>query len=170
MGFTPLEGLAMGTRSGDIDPAVIPFIMDKEKLTVKEVENMLNKKSGVLGISGVSSDFRDIEKAADEGNEQAKKALDVYYYRVAKYVGEYAAAMNGIDAVVFTAGLGENSAATRKAVCEYLGFLGLEVDDEKNNCRGKTVNFAKDGSKIAALVIPTNEELVIARDTRDCLK
>jgi len=170
MGFTPLEGLAMGTRSGDIDPAVIPFLMEKENMSVKEVENMLNKKSGVLGLSEVSSDFRDIEGAVKEGNKKAEAALDVYHYRVAKYVGAYAAAMNGVDAVVFTAGLGENSANTRKTVCEYLGFLGLEVDDEKNNCRGVEVNFAKDGSKVAALVIPTNEELVIARDTVECLK
>ena len=170
MGFTPLEGLAMGTRSGDIDPAVISFLMDKENMSVKEVENMLNKQSGVLGLSEVSSDFRDIEGAVKEGNKKAEAALDVYHYRVAKYVGAYAAAMNGVDAVVFTAGLGENSANTRKTVCEYLGFLGLQVDDEKNNCRGVEVNFAKDGSKVAALVIPTNEELVIARDTVECLK
>ena len=170
MGFTPLEGLAMGTRSGDIDPAVIPFLMEKENMSVKEVENMLNKKSGVLGLSEVSSDFRDIEGAVAKGDKKAEAALDVYHYRVAKYVGAYAAAMNGVDAVVFTAGLGENSSNTRKTVCEYLGFLGLEVDDEKNNCRGVEVNFAKDGSKVAALVIPTNEELVIARDTVECLK
>ena len=170
MGFTPLEGLAMGTRSGDIDPAVLPFLMEKENMTIKEVENMLNKQSGVLGLSEVSSDFRDIEGAVANGDKKAEAALDVYHYRVAKYVGAYAAAMNGVDAVVFTAGLGENSSNTRKTVCEYLGFLGLEVDDEKNNCRGKEVNFAKDGSKIAALVIPTNEELVIARDTVECLK
>jgi len=170
MGFTPLEGLAMGTRSGDIDPAVIPFLMEKENMSVKEVENMLNKKSGVLGLSEVSSDFRDIEGAVKEGNSKAAAALDVYHYRVAKYVGAYAAAMNGVDAVVFTAGLGENSSNTRKTVCEYLGFLGLQVDDVKNDCRGKEVNFAKDGSKVAALVIPTNEELVIARDTVECLK
>jgi len=165
MGFTPLEGLAMGTRSGDIDPAVISFLMDKEQLSVKDVENMLNKKSGVLGLSGVSSDFRDIEDAKNKGSERAEAALEVFFYRVAKYVGEYAAAMNGVDAVVFTAGLGENSPSARAAVCAYLGFLGIAVDDAKNNCRGKAVDFAAEGSRVRALVIPTNEELVIARDT-----
>ncbi|MCL2564750.1 MAG: acetate kinase [Defluviitaleaceae bacterium] len=170
MGLTPLEGLVMGTRSGDMDPAIMQFVMGKEGLSIKEMENVLNKNSGVLGISGVSSDFRDIEGAAAEGNKRAKAALDVYYYRVAKYVGAYAAAMNGVDAVVFTAGLGENSAVARKEICSYLTYLGLEIDDEKNNVRGVEVNFAKDGSKVAALLIPTNEELVIARDTKDCLK
>lgn len=159
----------MGTRSGDLDPAVIPFIMEKEGLSVKEAENILNKKSGVLGVSGVSSDFRDIEKAAKDGNERANAALEQFYYRVAKYVGEYAAAMNGVDAVVFTAGLGENSVAARKNICSYLGFLGIEVDDEKNNCRGKEVDFTTDSSKVRALAIPTNEELVIARDTKELL-
>jgi len=170
MGLTPLEGLAMGTRSGDIDPAIMQFVMGKEGLSIKEMENVLNKSSGVLGISGVSSDFRDIEGAAGKGNKRAQAALDVYYYRVAKYVGSFAAAMNGIDAVVFTAGLGENSAVARKEICSYLTYLGLEIDNEKNNVRGVEVNFAKEGSKVAALLIPTNEELVIARDTKDCLK
>ncbi|MBE6011238.1 acetate/propionate family kinase [Anaeropeptidivorans aminofermentans] len=169
MGFTPLEGLIMGTRSGDIDPAVISFLMDKEELKVKDVENILNKKSGVLGLSGVSSDFRDIEGACSEGNKRAEAALQAYYYRVAKYVGEYAAAMNGVDAIVFTAGLGENSADTREAICSYLGYLGVNIDKEKNNCRGKEVNFAAEGSKVDVLVIPTNEELVIARDTKELL-
>ena len=170
MGLTPLEGLAMGTRSGDMDPAIMQFVMGKENLSIKEMENVLNKNSGVLGISGVSSDFRDIEGAAAQGNKRARAALDVYYYRVAKYVGAYAAAMNGIDAVIFTAGLGENSAIARKEICSYLTYLGLEIDDEKNNVRGVEANFAKVGSKIAALLIPTNEELVIARDTKNCLK
>jgi len=165
MGFTPLEGLAMGTRCGDIDAAVISFLMEKENMTVKQVENLLNKESGVLGLSGVSSDFRDIEKAADGGCEHSKAALEVFHYRVAKTVGEYAAAMNGVDAVVFTAGLGENSVKTRETVCAYLGFLGLAVDADKNNCRGKEVDFATCDSKVRALAIPTNEELVIARDT-----
>ena len=169
MGFTPLEGLIRGTRSGDIDPAVISFLMDKEELKVKDVENILNKKSGVLGLSGVSSDFRDIEGACSEGNKRAEAALQAYYYRVAKYVGEYAAAMNGVDAIVFTAGLGENSADTREAICSYLGYLGVNIDKEKNNCRGKEVNFAAEGSKVDVLVIPTNEELVIARDTKELL-
>jgi acetate kinase len=160
----------MGTRSGDMDPAIMQFVMNKEGLSIKDMENVLNKNSGVLGISGVSSDFRDIEDAAGSGNHRAQTALDVYYYRVAKYIGAYAAAMNGVDAVVFTAGLGENSAVARKEICSYLGYLGLEVDEEKNNVRGKETNFAKDGSKIAALLIPTNEELVIARDTKNCLQ
>jgi len=164
MGFTPLEGLAMGTRSGDIDPAVIPFLMDKEGMTVKQVEALLNKESGVLGLSGVSSDFRDVEGAAEKGCKHSQAALDVFHYRVAKTVGGYAAAMNGVDAVVFTAGLGENSVKTREQVCAQLGFLGLTVDKEKNNCRGKEVDFATADSKVRALAIPTNEELVIARD------
>ncbi len=165
MGFTPLEGLAMGTRSGDIDPAVIAYVMEKEQMTAKEVENMLNKKSGVLGISGVSSDFRDIEGAAEAGNDRAKKALEVFYYRVAKYVGAYAAAMGGVDAIVFTAGLGENSAEAREKICSYLGYLGLNVDHNKNNTRGKEVDFSTKSSTVRGLVIPTNEEIMIARDT-----
>jgi len=169
MGLTPLEGLVMGTRSGDIDPAVISFIMEKENKTAKEVEGILNKQSGVLGVSGVSSDFRDIEKAAESGNEQAAAALELFYYHVAKYIGQYAAAMNGTDAVVFTAGLGENSITARKTICSYLGYLGLEVDDGKNNCRGKEADFATGASKVRALAIPTNEELVIARDAKELL-
>ena len=169
MGFTPLEGLAMGTRSGDIDPAVISFVSEKENLTVKEVENILNKQSGVLGISGISSDFRDLEDAAAEGNKKAQIALDIFHYRVAKYVGEYAAAMNGVDAVVFTAGIGENGPETREAICEYLGYLGIFIDKDRNNCRGKEVIISTEDSKIKALAIPTNEELVIARDTKGLL-
>lgn len=169
MGFTPLEGLAMGTRSGDLDPAIISFIMQKENMSAKDVENILNKKSGVLGLSGVSSDFRDIEGAAKDGNKRAQTALDAYYYKVAKYVGAYATAMNGVDAVVFTAGLGENSPTAREAVCKYLGYLGIEIDSEKNNCRGKKVEITKDGCKVKVLAIPTNEELVIARDTKQLL-
>ncbi len=169
MGFTPLEGLAMGTRSGDIDPAVIPFLMEKENKTVKEVENILNKQSGVLGVSGVSSDFRDIEGAEKDGNHRAHAALELFYYRVAKYIGEYAAAMNGVDAVVFTAGLGENSISARSSICSYLTYLGISVDNDKNNCRGKAVDFATTESKVRALAIPTNEELVIARDTKALL-
>jgi acetate kinase len=169
MGFTPLEGLAMGTRSGSLDPAIIPFLMGKEDLPVGEVESILNKKSGVLGLSGVSSDFRDIEDAKASGNQRAEIALDVFHYRVAKTAGEYAAAMNGVDAVVFTAGLGENSSKSRAIVCSYLGYLGLEVDPEKNSARGKEIDFATNASKVRALVIPTNEELVIARDTKKLL-
>ncbi len=169
MGFTPLEGLAMGTRSGDIDPAVIPFLMAKEDKTVRQVETILNKESGVLGVSGVSSDFRDIENAAEKGNKRAQTALDLFHYRVAKYVGSYAAAMNGVDAIIFTAGLGENAVETRKEICNYLGYLGVEVDDAKNNVRGKETNFSTDNAKVQTLLIPTNEELVIARDTKKLL-
>ncbi len=167
MGFTPLEGLAMGTRSGDLDPAIISFLMEKEKLSVKEVENILNKKSGVLGLSGVSSDFRDIEGALPE--KRAAIALDVFAYRVAKYVGEYAAALNGVDAIVFTAGLGENSASTRAAICNYLGYLGVSLDEEKNKLRGKAIDISTADAKTRVLVVPTNEELVIARDTKELL-
>lgn len=170
MGFTPLEGLAMGTRSGDIDPAVFPFLVKKEKMTVNEVENLLNKKSGVLGLSGISSDIRDIKEAIENGNAQAKSALDLFIYRVAKYIGEYAAAMNGLDAIVFTAGIGENNADIRESICSYLGYLGIKVDKDKNNCKGVAVDFAAEDSKVRVLVIPTNEELVIARDTLEKFK
>ena len=165
MGLTPHEGLAMGTRAGDIDAAAIPFLMEKEGLSPKETSDMLNKKSGVLAVSGVSSDFRDIEEAAVQGNHRAKVALELFAYRVAKYIGAYAAAMNGVDAIVFTAGLGENSKDARKDICAYLGYLGVEVDDARNNQRGKAVDFSTDGAKVRTLVVPTNEELVIARDT-----
>jgi acetate kinase len=167
MGFTPLEGLAMGTRSGDVDPAVVSYIMEKEGLDVKAVENILNKKSGVLGLSGVSSDFRDIENAAADGNKDAQLALDVFCYRAAKYVGSYAAAMNGVDAVVFTAGLGENGTLVRETVCGYLGYLGLRIDTEKNKVRGKLTDIGTADSAVRPLIVPTNEELVIARDTKE---
>jgi len=165
MGLTPLEGLVMGTRSGNLDPAIIPFLAEKENISVQDVVNILNKKSGVLGVSGVSSDFRDIGAAIDKGNDRATYALDLFHYRVAKTVGEYAAAMNGVDAVVFTAGLGENSTDSRAAICGYFGYLGLQVDPQKNNVRGVEADFATSDSKVRALVIPTNEELMIARDT-----
>ena len=170
MGFTPLEGLVMGTRSGDIDPAIVAFMMDKEGLTVDEVVALINKKSGVLGLSGVSSDFRDIEAAVREGNARAKAAMDVFYYRAAKYIGAYTAAMNGVDAVVFTAGLGENTPSCRTNVCAYLGYLGLKVDEEKNKQRGCEFIFTTGDSKVAGLTIPTNEELVIARDTLELFR
>ncbi|WP_425448951.1 acetate kinase [Dethiothermospora halolimnae] len=166
MGLTPLEGLAMGTRSGDIDPAIVTFIMDKEGLDIDGANKLLNKKSGVLGISGVSSDFRDIEEAAEKGNKRAKLALDVFGNRVRKYIGAYAAMMGGVDAIVFTAGLGENSPETREDVCKGLEFIGIEIDTEKNNVRGKETVVSKDNSKVEVLVIPTNEELMIARDTK----
>ncbi len=167
MGFTPLEGLAMGTRCGDIDPAIVTFLMNKENMSIDEVNNLLNKQSGVLGISGVSSDFRDIEKAADEGNERAKLALDIFMNRVKKYIGGYAALMGGVDVVVFTAGLGENSISAREEICKGLEFLGIQIDKEKNNIRGKDAIVSNDNSKVKVLVIPTNEELMIARDTKE---
>ncbi len=165
MGLTPLEGLIMGTRSGDVDAAVVQYICNKENKDVNEVLNILNKKSGVLGISGVSSDFRDLGKAADEGNERAKTALDAFVYRVAKYIGAYAAALNGVDAIAFTAGVGENDMKARKDICSYLGYLGVEIDDEANNCRGKRQMISTPDSKVKVMVLPTNEELAIARET-----
>lgn len=167
MGLTPLEGLIMGTRSGDIDPAVVQFICNHENKTVDEVLNILNKKSGVLGLSGgVSSDFRDVENAAKEGNHMAAVALDAFRYRVAKYIGAYAAAMNGVDAIAFTAGVGENDKLSRQLIVEeYLGFLGAKIDPERNNVRGKEALISADDSKVKIFLIPTNEELAIARDT-----
>jgi len=169
MGLTPLEGLAMGTRSGDIDPAVIAFVMEKEGLTVQQVTDLLNKKSGMLGLSGVSSDFRDLDSAAREGNKAAKDALDVFAYRVAGYVGRYAAAMNGLDAVVFTAGIGENDTAIREKICSYLTWFGVELNPELNGKRGQALDVSTPNAKVRTLVIPTNEELVIARDTKTIL-
>ena len=165
MGLTPLEGLIMGTRSGDLDPAILQFISNKEDLSIDEMLNILNKKSGVLGLSGVSSDFRDLGEAAESGNEQAKTTLETYYYRVAKYIGSYVAAMNGVDAIVFTAGVGENNIEARKVIGDYLGYLGTGVDSNKNNIRGEEAVISTDGSKVDILVIPTNEELAIARET-----
>ena len=165
MGLTPLEGLIMGTRSGDIDPAIIEFIAHKEGKSIDEIMNILNKKSGVYGMSGVSSDFRDLEKASNEGNELAAGAFAVFCYRVAKYIGAYVAAMNGVDAIAFTAGLGENDKNMRKTVCGYLGYLGIALDDEQNAIRGKENIVSTPDSKVKVLVIPTNEELAIARET-----
>lgn len=167
MGMTPLEGLVMGTRCGDIDPAIVTFLMNNKKMTAEQVDNLMNKKSGVLGISGVSSDFRDIEAAAEQGNMRAQLALDKFDYTVRKYIGSYAAAMGGIDVLVFTAGLGENSASNRCNICKGLEFLGIEIDDCKNNTRGKEVEISKEGSKVKVFVIPTNEEVMIARDTKE---
>lgn len=166
MGLTPLEGLIMGTRSGDLDPAILEFICKKENISIEEMNTILNKKSGVLGLSGgISSDFRDLGNAADEGNEQAKVTLETYAYKVAKYVGSYVAAMNGVDAICFTAGVGENNISARKEICEYLGFLGITIDDAKNNVRGEETVISTEDSKVKVLVIPTNEELAIARET-----
>lgn len=167
MGYTPLGGLAMGTRCGDMDPAIVTFLEDELHMSTADVNNLMNKKSGVYGISGVSSDFRDIESGAENGNERCRLALDVFYYRVKEYIGAYAAAMGGVDAVVFTAGLGENSADARSEICKGLEFLGIEIDSDKNNTRGKAVEISKDGSKVKVFVIPTNEELMIARDTKE---
>ena len=166
MGLTPLEGLVMGTRSGDIDPAILEFIAKKEDMNITELMNMLNKKSGVYGLSNnLSSDFRDLETAADEGNKQAQVALDVFCYRVAKYVGSYVAAMNGVDTIVFTAGIGENAGLVRTKVCEYLGYLGITLDQEANGKRGEEIAISTPDSKVTVMVIPTNEELAIARET-----
>lgn len=170
MGFTPLEGLVMGTRCGDIDPAIVFYLMNKTGLDTSGMNDFVNKKSGVLGISGVSSDFRDIEDAAAEGNKRAQLALDIFAQRVRKYIGAYSAVLGGVDAVVFTAGLGENSPETREEVLKGFEYLGLEIDLELNKVRGKARNFSKEGSKVQALVIPTNEELMIARDTKEIVK
>ena len=165
MGLTPLAGVPMGTRSGDIDPAVVQFIMNKYGMSADECLNMLNKKSGVLALSGVSSDFRDIENGAEEGNENCALALDKFAYEVRKYIGSYAAALGGLDCLVFTAGVGENSASMRARICEGLEFLGVKLDPEKNNTRGKEAIISADDSKVTVWVIPTNEELMIAQDT-----
>ncbi len=171
MGLTPLEGLVMGTRSGDIDPAILEFIAKKENLDIDGLMDVVNKKSGVYGLSGnLSSDFRDLWDAADAGNEKAKVALEVFSYRVAKYVGAYVAAMNGVDNIVFTAGIGENDHGVRELVLGYLGYLGIEIDEEANNTRGQEIMISKPGSKVNVLVIPTNEELAIARETVALLK
>ncbi|SHF36177.1 MULTISPECIES: acetate/propionate family kinase [Caloramator] len=170
MGFTPLEGLAMGTRCGDIDPAIVTFLQKEENLSYEEVNNIMNKKSGVLGISGVSSDFRDIENAAFDGNERAQLALDVFHYKVKKYIGAYTAAMGGLDVLVFTAGLGENSPETRFEVCKNMEYLGIKVDAEKNKVRGKIQEISTEDSRVKVFVIPTNEELMIARDTVEIVR
>lgn len=165
MGFTPLSGVIMGTRSGVIDPAIITYIMDKENMTIKEVDDMLNKQSGVLGISGISSDFRDLDAAAQKGDARAKLALDMFIYSVKRYLGFYACAMGGVDAVVFTAGIGENNCSMRASIMEGMEFLGAPIDLEKNKGRGE-MDISAEGAKVKTLVIPTNEELMIALDTK----
>ena len=165
MGLTPLEGLVMGTRSGDIDPAIIDFVGKKEGLDLDGMNNILNKKSGMLGISGVSSDGRDLGAAAAAGNPRAKLALDVFDYDVIKYIGSYAAVMNGVDAICFTAGIGENNIEMRANVCSHLGYLGAKLDPEKNDVRGEERIISTDDSKVKILLVPTNEELAIARET-----
>ena len=166
MGFTPLVGLPMGTRCGDLDAGVIQFIMNKYGISIDEMLNILNKKSGVLGVSGVSSDFRDLDSAAADGNDRAQLALDMFHYWVAKVVGSYVAAMNGVDAIIFTAGVGENSKSSRAAIAEYFGYLGVKIDPVANSKRGEDIMISTPDSKVKVFVIPTNEELVIARDTK----
>jgi acetate kinase len=169
MGFTPLQGLAMGTRSGTIDPAVISFLMEKEKMSVKDISDFLNKKSGVLGVSGVSSDFRDVQDAAENGNERAMLALDIFCYKVKRFIGDYMGILNGADAVVFTAGIGENNDLVRSKILKDMDFLGIVIDEEKNKVKGKEIDISAPGAKVKTLVVPTNEELAIARETQKLL-
>lgn len=168
MGLTPLAGFEMGTRCGDIDPAIVPYLMKKETLTPDEIDTIMNKKSGLLGITGISSDFRDAEAAMNEGNERAKLGLDMFRYQIAKYIGSYVIALGGCDAIVFTAGIGENNAGHRAAICEYLECLGVKIDPEKNKLRGD-VDFTGEGSTMKTFIIPTDEELMIAQDTMELL-
>ncbi|WP_416187514.1 acetate/propionate family kinase [Clostridium perfringens] len=165
MGFTPLEGLVMGTRCGNIDPAVVTYLIDELGYTSQEVNTLMNKKSGIFGVSGVSSDFRDVEAAADKGSKEAQIALDLFRNSVKKYIGAYIAEMNGCDVIVFTAGVGENSIIERGAICRDLEFLGIELDEERNNIRAKVAEISKEDSRIKLFVVPTNEELMIAQDT-----
>ena len=166
MGFTPLSGLIMGTRTGDIDPAIVPFLMNKTGMNYDEVDTVMNKKSGVLGISGVSNDFRVIEEAAANGNKRAQLALNMFHYKVRRVIGAFAAVMGGVDAIVFTAGIGENGIGNRDAICNGLEYLGTRIDSERNNVRGKEQEISAEGSKVKIFVIPTNEEIMIARDTQ----
>lgn len=171
MGFTPLAGTVMGTRCGSIDPAIVKFIAEVKNISVAEVDTLMNKESGVYGISGVSSDFRDLDAAAAEGNERAKLALDMFVYSVRKYIGQYIVQMGGVDAIVFTAGVGENDAKMREAITRNLEFLGIELDKEKNaSVRGREEIVSTEGSRVKIVVVPTNEELMIARDTKELLK
>ena len=170
MGFTPLAGVMMGTRSGSIDPSVISFLIEQHGYTIEEVDELLNKKSGVLGISGVSSDFRDVLAAAESGNERAKLALEIFYYKVRTQIAAYAGAMGGIDVIVFTAGIGENSSITRKEILKGLEFFGLELNEENNEIRGKIQEISTEDSRVKVYVVPTNEELMIARDTAKLVK
>ena len=165
MGYTPLEGLIMGTRSGEIDPAIIPFLMEKENMNAQQIDDYLNRRSGILGISGLSSDFRDLESAANRGDDRSQLAIDVFAYKVKKYIGGYVAAMGGVDAIVFTAGLGENSPFMRDKICNGLEYLGTRIDPDLNQVRGKEREISVRRARVKIFVIPTNEELVIARDT-----
>ena len=166
MGFTPLSGLIMGTRCGDIDPAIVPYLMEKWDMTYHEIDAIMNKKSGVFGISGVSNDFRVIEEAAEAGNKRAQLALDMFHYKVRATIGAYVAVMGGVDAIVFTAGIGENGIGNRDAICNGLEYLGTRIDPERNNVRGKEQEISAEGSKVKIFAIPTNEEIMIARDTQ----
>ncbi|AEE91593.1 acetate kinase A and propionate kinase 2 [Tepidanaerobacter acetatoxydans Re1] len=170
MGFTPLEGIIMGTRCGNIDPAIVPFIMEKEGISPDKMNEYLNKKCGVYGISGVSSDFRDLEEAAKNGNKRADLALKMFSYQAKKFIGSYAAIMNGLDAIVFTGGIGENSATMRQMICKDMEYLGIKIDEAKNQVRGKQADISFEEAKAKALVIPTNEELMIALDTMSLVK
>ena len=170
MGFTPLEGIIMGTRCGNIDPAIVPFIMEKEGISPDRMNNYLNKKCGVYGISGVSSDFRDLENAAKKGNSRADLALNMFAYQAKKFIGSYAAAMNGLDAIVFTGGIGENSITMRQMICEEMEYFGITIDEQKNQVRGKQADISTENAKAKVLVIPTNEELMIALDTVSLVK
>ncbi len=170
MGFTPLEGLAMGTRSGNIDPAIIPFLMKKENMSCDEVNDVLNKESGVLGVSGISSDFRDLEDEAAKGNKRAQLALNLFANRVKKYIAAYIAELGRVDAIVFTAGVGENSPLIRKMVCDGLNFIGVSIDNELNDVKGKERIISSEDSKVKVLIVPTNEELMIARETMELVK
>mgnify|MGYP002233418224 CR=1 FL=1 len=166
-GFTPLAGVLMGTRCGDIDPAIVLNVMDNHNLSTKEMDTLMNKKSGVLGISGVSSDFRDLGQAAAEGNERAQLALDMFHYQVRKEIGAFAAAMGGVDVITFTAGVGENGIEDRAAIAEGLEYLGAKLDPQRNDVRGKDALISTDDSTVKMYVIPTNEEIMIARDTKE---
>ena len=166
MGLTPLAGVLMGTRTGDMDPAIVPFIQKATGMSADEMNDFMNKKSGLLGVSGVSSDLRDVEEAANKGNARAKLAVDILVYGIKKYIGAYTSIMGGLDVIVFTAGIGENSASTRESVCKGLEFLGVKIDPAKNNIRGKEAVVSADDSRVTVAVIPTNEELMIARDTK----
>ena len=170
MGLTPLAGISMGTRCGDIDPSIVTFLMKNEKLTIEQIEKILNKESGALGISEVSFDNRDIEAEASKGNKKAKLSLDSFQYIVAQYIGKYLITLGGADTIIFTAGIGENSPETRLGICSYLEFLGIKIDKEKNTIRGEEVEISTNDSKIKVFVIPTNEELMIARDTLELIK
>ena len=170
MGLTPLAGVPMGSRSGDVDPSVLTYLMDKENISPAEMNTILNKKSGQLGLSGVSIDDRDVEAAAKEGNKRAQLAIDNFVYQVVGYIGRFVAQMKGVDVITFEAGIGENGIGVRKEICDYLGYLGVKIDDEKNNCRGKEIEISSPDSKVKVYVVPTNEELMIARETMELAK